>query len=93
MGRNLVIRGEDGLLGHIATYAEYDKYAVTAGLLSVQDGSNIPYGSMLESRLVHDLLAEGYTIFTFVTEKRRAKFFKLMGCKEYGRYGKMTKSR
>ena len=93
MGRNLVIRGADGLLGHIATYAEYDKYAVTAGLLSVQDGSNIPYGSMLESRLVHDLLAEGYTIFTFVTEKRRAKFFKLMGCKEYGRYGKMTKSR
>jgi len=93
MGRDLVIRGEDGLLGHIATYAEYDNYAVTAGLLSVQDGTNIPYGSMLESRLVHDLLSEGFTIFTFVTEKRRAKFFKLMGCKQYGRYGKMTKSR
>ena len=90
MGRSLVIRGQDGYLGHIATYAEFDGFAVTAGLLSVNNGTNIPYGSMLESRLVHDLLDEGFTIYTFVTEKRRAKFFELMGCKQYGKYGKMT---
>ena len=91
IGRSLVILGEDGQLkGHIATYAEFDGIATTAGLLAVDDGSGIPYGTMLESKLVHDLLDEGFDIYTFVTEDRRAKFFKVMKCEELNRYGKMT---
>ena len=91
IGRSLVILGEDGQLkGHIATYAEFDGIATTAGLLAVDDGTGIPYGTMLESKLVHDLLDEGFDIYTFVTEDRRAKFFRVMKCEELNRYGKMT---
>ncbi len=91
IGRSLIITGEDGTIkGHIATYAEFDGIATTAGLLAVDDGSGIPYGTMLESRLVNDLLNENYTIFTFVTEDRRARFFRAMKCVELNRYGKMT---
>ena len=78
------------MVAHIASYAEFDKLATTAGLISVQDETNIPYGTILESRLILDLLAEGFEVYTFVTEKRRARFFKAMKCEEYGRYGKMT---
>lgn len=91
IGRSLVIRNKEGkIIAHIATYAEFDKIATTAGLIAQADGSNIPYGTLLESRLVNDLLAEGFEIYTFVTEERRARFFRTMKCKELSRYGKMT---
>ncbi len=91
IGRSLVIRNDEGrIIAHIATYAEYDHIATTAGLIAEDDGSNIPYGTLLESRLVNDLLAEGFEIFTFVTEARRARFFRAMKCEELSRYGKMT---
>lgn len=90
IGRNLLIRKEGKIIAHIATYAEYNNIAVTGGLIAKADDSNIPYGTILESRLVLDLLSEKFHIYTFVTEKKRAKFLKLMDCEEYGRYGKMT---
>lgn len=91
IGRSLVIRNKEGrIIAHIATYAEFDKIATTAGLIAEDDGSGIPYGTLLESRLVNDLLAEGFEIYTFVTEDRRARFFRTMKCKELSRYGKMT---
>ena len=91
MGRSLIITDHSGKLkGHIASYAEHDGIATTSGLLSVDDGSGIPYGTMLESRLVNDLLEEGFEIFTFVTEERRARFLRAMKCEELKQYGKMT---
>ena len=91
IGRSLVIRNNDGkIIAHIATYAEFENIATTAGLIAIDDGSNIPYGTLLESRLVNDLLREGFEIFTFVTEDRRARFFRTMKCEELSRYGKMT---
>lgn len=89
IGRSLIIRRNQKIVAHIATYAEYEKIGVTAGLIAQQDSAGIPYGTILESRLVHDLLKEGFDIYTFVTEKKRAMFFNLMGCIELGRYGKM----
>ena len=90
MGRSLVIRKDGEIVAHIATYAEFKKIAVTAGLIAKDDGTNIPYGTLLESKLVLDLLDEGFDGYTFVTEKRRAAFLTAMGCTEFGRYGKMT---
>ena len=90
IGRSLIIRKDGKMVGHIATYAEFNGIAVTAGLIAKDDETRIPYGTILESRLVLDLLNEKFRVFTFVTEKRRAKFLTLMGCEEIGRYGKMT---
>ena len=91
MGRNLVIRKKGGgLTGHIATYAEHDGIAVTGGLIAEADGTGIPYGTMLESRLINDLLSEGLQVFTFVTEARRKRFLKGVGGEQIGEYGKLT---
>ena len=90
IGRNLVIRRDGKIVAHIATYAEFENLAVTAGLIAITDETNIPYGTLLESKLILDLLDEGFEVYTFVTEARRARFFKAMKCQEYGRYGKMT---
>lgn len=89
MGRNYVIRDGQKLIGHIATYAEFDNIAVTSGLIVHPAYRRNIYGTVLESYLVRQLIAEGFRVYTFVTENKRAKLLSHIGAYECGRYGKM----
>ncbi len=93
MGRNFVIRDQGKIIAHIATYAEGDHIAVTSGLVVHPKYRNRSYGVLIESYLINQLREEGYEVYTFVVEKKRAKLLEAMGAKLCGKYGKLNKRR
>lgn len=91
MGRCYVIRAQDHIIAHIATFAEIANLAVTSGLIVHPEHRNLPYGTVLESYLVNCLQKEGIDVFTFVNERKRYKLLKALDCEECGQYGKLTR--
>lgn len=91
MGRNLIIREGNRIIAHIATYAEYDKIAVTSGLIVDKEYRDYPYGTLLENELIKQLLNENYRIYTMVHERKRSMLLKAQGHRLCGGYGKMMK--
>lgn len=90
MGRNLIVRENGKIIGHIASYAEYDGLATTSGLIVDEIHRNGFLGSYLEKKLVEELMAEGFEVYTFVTKRLRYKLLLSMGNECVGEYGKMT---
>lgn len=91
MGRSYVIRDQEHIIAHIATFAEIANLAVTSGLIVHPEHRELPYGTILESYLVNCLQDEGIDVFTFVNERKRYKLLKALKCEECGQYGKLTK--
>lgn len=90
MGRSLIVRKNGKIIAHIATYAEFGNIAVTSGLIVHPDFHDMPYGFLLESKLVNTLLEEGKQVFAFVIGHKRVKFLTSLGNNVYGYYGKLT---
>lgn len=90
MGRSRVVRSDGRIIAHIATFAEYRGIAVTSGLVVDPNYRDYPYGTILESELFRELLAEGKQVFTFITERKRGILLKAMGCTLVADYGKMV---
>lgn len=90
MGRSLIVRENGKIIAHIATFAEYDKIAVTSGLIVEKSYRDYPYGALLESALFEELLHEGFNVYTFVTEPSRKLWLKALKCKQVADYGKMV---
>lgn len=90
MGRSYVIREDGKIIAHIASYAEFDSLATTAGLIVDPAYRNGVYGSALEGYLVKTLLDENFEIYTFVTERLRKRLLSALGNKCVGEYGKMA---
>ncbi len=91
MGRNYVIRKDGGIIGHIATYAEFEEFAVTAGLIVEPENRDLPYGTYLESYLINELLSEGKRVFSFLREEKRVKYYRALGQKKFWRNGKLLR--
>ena len=91
MGRNYIIRDNGEIIGHIATYAEFDGIATTSGLKVASAYEGHMLGAVLESHIVHQMLEEGFDLYTYVTSKKRYKLLKNMGNPVVGEYGKMTR--
>lgn len=90
MGRSYIIREDGKIIAHIASYAEFDGLATTAGLIVDPAYRNGVYGSALEGYLVKALQADGFEIYTFVTERLRKKLLIALGNQCVGEYGKMA---
>ena len=91
MGRSYIIRDAGKIIGHIATYAELDDIAVTSGLKVDSTFEGRMLGAVLESYIVHRMREEGFSVYTFVINKRRYKLLKNMKNPVVGEYGKMMK--
>lgn len=91
MGRSYIIRDAGKIIGHIATYAELDNIATTSGLKVNPAYEGHMLGAVLESYIVHQMLEEGFNLYTYVTSKKRYKLLKNMGNPVVGEYGKMIK--
>lgn len=91
MGRNFIIRSGDEIVAHIASYAEYDGIATTSGLVVDPRNRNGLLGAYLEKHLVDALLADGFRIYTFITNRLRYRMLKTMGNPCVGEYGKLTR--
>lgn len=90
MGRSVVIRRDNKIVAHIATYAEYENIVVTSGLIVHPEHRKEGYGFFIESFLVNELLQELKDVYTFVLEPKRAALLNAMGADLCGRYGKLT---
>ena len=91
MGRSYIIRDAGKIIGHIATYAELDDIATTSGLKVDPAYEGHMLGAVLESYIVHQMLEEGFKLYTFVMSKKRCRLLKNMGNPIVGEYGKMIK--
>lgn len=91
MGRNYIIRADGKIIGHIATYAEFDGISTTGGLIIEPAYERKMLSAVLEGFLVRQLLSEGMQIYTFVTSKKRYKLLKNLGNTPEGEYGKMMR--
>ncbi len=90
MGRSVVIRRDGRIIAHIAVFADYGGIAVPSALIVHPDYRDYPYGSLIESYLLMELLAEGKEVYTFVTENGRKALLRALGCPHVADYGKMT---
>lgn len=91
MGRNYVIHQNGRVIAHIATYAEFENFAVSGGLIVHPDWRSAPYGAWLESYLFNTLLAEKKRVFSFLRNERRVKYYKALGATTYWGNGKLIR--
>lgn len=89
MGRSLIIRENDKIVAHIATYAEFEKLAVTSALIVAPSSQNGIYGSILEGDLVRQLWDEGFKVYTFIIKRLRKRLLETMGNKCVGEFGRL----
>lgn len=90
MGRSVVIRRDGKIIAHIAVFADFGGIAVPSALIVHPDYRDYPYGSIIESALLMELLGEGKQVYTFVTENGRKALLRALGCPRVADYGKMT---
>lgn len=89
MGRNYIVRDNGKIIGHIASYAEFDGLATTSGLIVDPDHRNGLLGAYLEKYLVEDLINDGFSVYTFITKRMRKRLLDSMGNECVGEYGKL----
>lgn len=90
MGRNYVVRENDSIVGHVASYAELDHIATEGGLIVRTDCRGKRIGSVIESFFIRKMLEEGFRLYSFASE-RRCKTLVKMGNEIATEYGKLTK--
>ena len=91
MSRHRIIRQDGRIVGHIATYAEFADIAVSSGLIVAPEYRGRQFGKILETYLIHELLAEGKRVFTFLRSEQRYSFFAKHAKARYWANGKLTR--
>lgn len=90
-GRSYVVRKDGKIIGHIASYAECGGIAPISGLIVHPDYRTGLYGAALEQKIMEDLMAEGFTVYSTVTTKLRKRLMKALGNTLAAEYGKLVK--
>ncbi len=90
-GRNLVIRENGRIVAHYATYAEYEDIAVIGGLIVAPEQRGRHLADTLEHRLVEELRAEGYRVYSFAASELRHSLLLRRGVPMAGEYGKLVR--
>lgn len=89
MGRNYIIKKENAIVAHYATYAETSELAVMGGLIVHPSHRGQGYAKILHTYLSNTLSNEGKRVFLFCQENV-LKMYISLGSKICGRYGKLT---
>lgn len=89
-GRSYIIRKDGRIIGHIASYAECDGIAPVSGLIVHPDHRNGMYGVAIERKIMMDLMAEGFTVYSTVTTRLRKRLMTITGNRCAGEYGKLV---
>lgn len=90
-GRNYIIKQDNKIIAHIATYAENHQFASTSGLIVDKDFRQFPYGTFLESYLINELLSEGKKVVSFIRKESRFKYYKVLKVGNYIENGKLLR--
>lgn len=89
-GRNYVIRKEDRIVAHYATYAETTDIAVMSGLIVAPVYRGNGYARLLHCFLSDLLISENKAAILFCHEKDVLKMYLKLGATVHGAYGKLS---
>lgn len=92
MGRHYVLRRENKIIAHVATYAEIPDMAVISGVIVHPDYRGNKFGKTLYSILSNNLLLEGKKVILFVIEKNIMETYLSYGAVVRSHYGKLTQN-
>lgn len=90
IGRNFIIKIEDQILGHYATYAETNDIAVLGGLIIHPVFRGKGYAKILHSYVSNLLVSEDKRVFLYCHDKNVLKMYEKLGAKIVSKYGKLT---
>ena len=90
MGRNYILKRDDEIIHHAATYAELDNLAVISGVITRKDWRGKGVGTLAVRKLCHDLLAEGKKPCLFYYTKQAEGFYKKIGFEEGAGWAKLV---
>ena len=91
MGKSYVLREEEKIVGHVATFAEVDDLVVLSGLIVSPLCKNRFGGIVLHEYLKSVYLEEGKFIYAFRIKDKMQRYEKSPGTIICGNYGKLTK--
>lgn len=89
--RHYIIKKNNKIIAHSATYAELDDISVTSGIIVLPEYRGQNYGKIIESYLINKLLSEDKRVFTFLRTKKRYDFIEKYGVVKFCTNGKLTK--
>ena len=90
MGRNYILKRDDEIIHHAATYAELDNLAVISGVITREDWRGKGVGTLAVRKLCHDLLKEGKKPCLFYYTKQAEMFYKKIGFEEGTGWAKLV---
>ena len=91
MGRSFVMRENDEIVGHVATFAELDDLVVQSGLIVSNKAKNPFCGLILHEYMKGVSLENGKSVYAFRIKEEMKKYEKSPGTVICGHYGKLTK--
>ncbi len=90
MGRNYIIRKNNIIVAHYATYAESPDIAVMGGLIVHPLHRGNGYARILHTYLSNTLINEGKKVFLFCHEEDILNMYLGLGAEVCSKYGKLT---
>jgi uncharacterized protein len=90
MGRNYIIRRNNKIVAHLATYAEAPNVAVIGGLIVSPEFRGLGYAKILKTYLYNLLILEGKKVFLFCHDEEVLKIHLKCGGEICSEYGKLT---
>jgi len=90
MGRNYILKRDEKIIHHAATYAELDNLAVISGVITHQDWRGKGVGTLAVHKLCHDLIKEGKKPCLFYYTKQAEEFYKKIGFEEATGWAKLV---
>ena len=90
-GRNLIIKQDDKIVAHYATYAEAPGIAVMGGLIVLPEYRGKGYARYLHSYLANMLIEENMTPVLFCHDEVVLSMYKKLKVIDCSGYGKLTK--
>jgi N-acetylglutamate synthase-like GNAT family acetyltransferase len=90
-GRNKIIKIDDRIVAHAATYAELSDLAIVSGVITDVTVRNKGLGSEVMKYLISELSEEGKRVFLFYYEPHLFNFYHHLGFDVCGETGKIVK--
>jgi len=91
-GKNLVVKSEGKIIGHIATYAELENIAVIGGVIVDTKYRNMGIAKIMTVGMCKVLEKENKDIYLFVYKDFVRKFYRKLGFEDVCECGKIVKT-
>ncbi|WP_054957470.1 GNAT family N-acetyltransferase [Paenibacillus dakarensis] len=89
-GRNYVIKKDNEIVSHCATYAQTNQLAVTSGVFTKTEERGMGYAYQIYCKLCYDLLSEGKEVYAFFYTDQAHRMHDKVGFKVVSSWAKLV---